>query len=127
MIKQLHDNLEESSHELGKLQVRNHDLSDKLVTLEHEKEKEVAALRNELAQKSDLLNMEVANMEIVMHQLAEKDKIINQMKATYAEVEVKDSDKAKKENKARAGFGGGSKVAGFIRKKFLPEKQLTSK
>ena len=57
-----------------------------------------------------------------MHKIAEKDKIINEMKTRYEE--LNNTDKTKKESKARAGYSGGSKVVRFIRKKLLSEKQL---
>ena len=121
-LESLNDTLEKHSAELEEWQGRWNKLSEKLVA----QDKEISVIRNELAQKSNLLNIKLANIDILMHQLAEKDKIINQMKARY-EVELNNTDKAKKESKARASCGSGSKVVGFIRKKFLSEKQYTSK
>ena len=117
IIKQfesLNITLEKSSADLEQWQGRSDELSEKFVS----RDKEISALKNDLVQKANLLNIELANIDILTYQLSEKDKIINQMKATY------ELNNAIKESKARASKSSRSKIAGFIRKKLLSEKQL---
>ena len=113
-MESLNNTLEKSSAELEEWQGRSDKLFEKLVA----QDKETSAVRNELAQKSNLLNIELANIDILTYQLSEKDNIINEMKARY------EFNNTMKESKARAGYSGRAKVVRFICKKLLSEKQL---
>ena len=113
-LESLNNTLEKSSADLEEWQGRSDELAEKLVA----QDKEISAIKNDLVQKSNLLDIELAIIDILTYQLSEKDKIINEMKARY------ELNNAIKESKARAGYSGGSKIVGFIRKKLLSEKQL---
>ena len=113
-FESLNNTLEKSSADLEKWQGRSDELSEKFVS----RDKEISAIKNDLVQKENLLNIELANIDILTYQLSEKDKIINQMKATY------ELNNAIKESKARASKSSGKKIAGFIHKKLLSGKQL---
>ena len=117
-FESLNNTLEKSSADLEKWQGRSDELSEKFVS----RDKETSALKNDLVQKANLLNIELANIDILTYQLSEKDKIINQMKATY------ELNNAIKESKARASKSSGKKIAGFIHKLLSGKQlQLTSK
>ena len=113
-LESLNNALEKSSADLEEWQGRSDELAEKLVA----QDKEISVIRNNLLQKSNLLNIELANIDILTYQLSEKDNIINEMKARY------ELNNTMKESKARAGYSGGSKVVRFIHKKLLSEKQL---
>ena len=113
-LESLNNTLEKSSVDLKEWQGRSDKLAEKLVAQDNE----ISVIRNDLEQKSNLLNIELANIDILTYQLSEKDNIINEMKARY------ELNNTMKDSKARAGYSGGSKVVRFIRKKLLSEKQL---
>ena len=117
-FESLNNTLEKSSADLEKWQGRSDELSEKFVS----RDKEISAIKNNLVQKANLLNIELANIDILTYQLSEKDKIINQMKATY------ELNNAIKGSKARASKSSGKKIAGFIHKLLSGKQlQLTSK
>ena len=117
-FESLNNTLEKSSADLEEWQGRSDELSEKFVS----RDKEISAIKNDLVQKANLLNIELANIDILTYQLSEKDKIINQMKATY------ELNNAIKESKARASKSSGKKIAGFIHKLLSGKQlQLTSK
>ena len=117
-FESLNNNLEKRSADLEEWQGRSDELSEKFVA----QDKEISALKNDLVQKANLLNIEMANIDILTYQLSEKDKIINQMKATY------ELNNAIKGSKARASKSSGKKIAGFIHKLLSGKQlQLTSK
>ena len=117
-FESLNNTLEKSSADLEKWQERSDELSEKFVS----RDKDISAIKNDLVQKANLLNIELANIDILKYQLSEKDKIINQMKATY------ELNNAIKGSKARASKSSGKKIAGFIHKLLSGKQlQLTSK
>ena len=117
-FESLNNTLEKSSADLEEWQGRSDELSEKIVS----RDKEISAIKNDLVQKANLLNIELANIDILTYQLSEKDKIINQMKATYV------LNNAIKESKARASKSSGKKITGFIHQLLSGKQlQLTSK
>ena len=117
-FESLNNTLEKSSADLEEWQGRSDQLSEKFVA----QDKEISAIKNDLVQKANLLNIELANIDILTYQLSEKDKIINQMKARF------ELNNAIKGSKATASKSSGKKIAGFIHKLLLGKQlQLTSK
>ena len=78
-LESLNNTLEKSSADLEEWQGRSDELADKLVA----QNKEISASKNDLVQKSKLVDIELANIDILTYQLSEKDNIINKMKARY--------------------------------------------
>ena len=78
-LESLNNTLEKSSADLEEWQGRSDELADKLTA----QNKEISAIKNDLVQKSKLLDIKLANIDILTYQLSEKNNIIYEMKARY--------------------------------------------
>ena len=136
-IRQLIQRIEQQSNELEESRMRHQDQTDQLKTLTtklQEKEKKLVAAESELPIIIDELNKqheELCKKEQVIESLRieMKNYEANNTKAMAIDQLLINSNNVKAtctRSNARAFFRSGSKLAEFIRKKFVPEK-LTSK